>query len=147
MTQQRPTRRSVKYQVMKRLLWAGNRLLVWALQRGIGPRAFVVLETTGRRSGQARRTPVGNGLDGDTFWLVSAHGHQADFVRNIYAHPKVRILVNRRWRTGTANLLNDDDTARRSRSLPYQWDAAIGRTIATTPLTVRIDLDSEHGTD
>jgi hypothetical protein len=24
--------------------------------------------------------------------------------------------------------------------LPYQWDAAIGRAIATTPLTVRIDL-------
>jgi hypothetical protein len=25
--------------------------------------------------------------------------------------------------------------------LPYQWDAALGRAIATTPLTVRIDLD------
>jgi hypothetical protein len=44
---------------------------------------------------------VGNGLDSNTFWVVSA----------------------------------------RSRSLPCQWDAAIGRAIATAPLTVRIDLD------
>jgi hypothetical protein len=38
-------------------------------------------------------------------------------------------------------LLPEDDTDARSRSLPYQWDAALGRAIATTPLTVRIDLD------
>jgi EmrB/QacA subfamily drug resistance transporter len=34
--------------------------------------AFALPETTGRRTGLARRTPVGNGLDGDTFWLVAA---------------------------------------------------------------------------
>jgi hypothetical protein len=27
--------------------------------------------------------------------------------------------------------------------VPYRWDAAIGRAIATRPLTVRIDLDGE----
>jgi F420H(2)-dependent quinone reductase len=32
---------------------------------------------TGRRTGLARHIPVGNGLDGDTFWLVAAHGTQA----------------------------------------------------------------------
>jgi hypothetical protein len=29
----------------------------------------------------------------------------------------------------------------RSRTLPYQWDATIGRLMASTPLTARIDLD------
>jgi hypothetical protein len=27
--------------------------------------------------------------------------------------------------------------------LPYQWDAAIGRMMASAPLTIRIDLDPE----
>jgi deazaflavin-dependent oxidoreductase (nitroreductase family) len=138
---ERTTHRSPTYRIMKILLWAGNRMLVWGLRHGLGPRAFAVLETTGRRSGRPRRTPVGNGLDGDTFWLIAAHGAQADFVRNIRADARVRILVNRQWRTGTATLLPDDGTDRRSRTLPYQWDAWIGRAIATTPLTVRIDLD------
>jgi hypothetical protein len=33
---------------------------------------------------------VGNGLDGDTFWLVAAHGDPADYVRNLRAQPRVR---------------------------------------------------------
>jgi hypothetical protein len=33
-----------------------------------------------------------------------------------------------------------DDVTERSRQLPVQWDAALGRAIATTPLVVRIDL-------
>jgi len=31
----------------------------------------------------------------------------------------------------------------RSRTLPYQWDAAIGRVMASAALTIRIDLDSK----
>jgi hypothetical protein len=42
-------------------------------------------------------------------------------------------------------VLPDDDAAARSRTLPYQWDAAIGRVMASAPLTVRIDLDPEPG--
>jgi deazaflavin-dependent oxidoreductase (nitroreductase family) len=84
---------------------------------------------------------VGNGLDGDTFWLVAAHGRQADYVRNIDAEPRVRLRVGGRWRVGTAVLLPDDGPAARSRTLPYRWDALIGRAMASSPLTVRIDLD------
>jgi hypothetical protein len=48
----------------------------------------------------------------------------------------------RRWRDGTAvSLPDDDDVAARSRTLPYQWDAAIGRAMGTRPMTIRIDLD------
>jgi deazaflavin-dependent oxidoreductase (nitroreductase family) len=100
-----------------------------------------LLETRGRRTGLARLTVVGNGLEGDRFWIVAAHGRQADYVRNLVDDFRVRVLVGGRWRTGTAIILPDDDPVARSRSLPYQWDAALGRAIATTPLTVRIDLD------
>lgn len=62
-------------------------------------------------------------------------------MRNIGDDSRVRVLVNRTWRSGTAVLMPEDDTRERSRALPHQWDAAIGRAIATTPLTVKIDLN------
>ena len=129
-----------KYRVLKVLLSGGNRAMRWQLGHGLAPRAFALLETTGRTSGRPRHTCVGNGLIGDTFWLIAVHGLQADWVRNIVKEPKVRVLVGRRWRSGTASLMPDDDTEQRSRTLPYQWDAAVGRAMSTTPLTVRIDL-------
>ncbi|MGH3126194.1 MAG: nitroreductase/quinone reductase family protein [Streptosporangiaceae bacterium] len=99
------------------------------------------METTGRRTGQPRQTPVGNGLDGDTFWLVASHGTQADYVRNLLAQPRVRVKAGGAWRSGTAVVLPDDDAVARSRSLPHQWDKALGRMLASAPLTIRIDLD------
>src|SRR5438046_5868546 len=94
------------------------------LSRGFVPRSYTLLETTGRRSGRPRHTPVGNGLTGDTFWLVAAHGEQADYVRNLRLDPRVRVKVSGRWRTGTAVVLPHDDVPARSRTLPYRWDAA-----------------------
>lgn len=118
-----------------------NRITRWSLRRGIGLKAFALLETTGRRSGQPRHTPVGNGLADDTFWLIAAHGSQSDYVRNLLADPRVRVKVAGQWRAGTAVPLPDDDVVARSRTLPYKWDAAIGRLMASRPLTIRIDLD------
>src|SRR5262249_45076213 len=108
--------RTIKYRLLRRSLWVGNRTLAWALNPGLAPAAFALLETVGRNTDRPRQTPVGNGLDGDTFWLIAAHGHHADFVRNIQAHPVVRVKVGGSWRTGTATLMPDDDTARRSRA-------------------------------
>ena len=78
---------------------------------------------------------------GDIFWLVAAHRTQADYVRNLQADPRVRVKADGAWRTGTAVVLPGDDAVARSRTLPYQWDAAIGRMTASAPLTIRIDLD------
>jgi deazaflavin-dependent oxidoreductase (nitroreductase family) len=133
--------RTRKYRVVTTLERVNNRLMRLLLRRDLSPRSFALLETTGRRSGRPRHTPVGNGLAGDVFWLVAAHGRQADYVRNLLAQPRVRVKVGRRWRTGTAVVLPDDDPVARSRTLPHRWDAALGRLIASTPLTVRIDLD------
>jgi deazaflavin-dependent oxidoreductase (nitroreductase family) len=133
--------RSRKYRLITTIERLNNRLIRFALHRGVAPRTFALLETVGRRSGLPRYTPVGNGLIGDTFWLVAAHGVQADYVRNLQANPNVRVKIGRHWRSGRAVLLPDDDPTARSRTLPHRWDAAIGRLIASTPLTIRIDLD------
>jgi deazaflavin-dependent oxidoreductase (nitroreductase family) len=103
----------------------------------------VLIETTGRRSGQPRSTPVGNGLRGDTLWVVAEHGRRADYVRNIEANPRVRVKAGRRpWRPGMAHLLPDDDPVARLRSIGRPVNAAAVKLFGTDLLTVRVDLDS-----
>jgi deazaflavin-dependent oxidoreductase (nitroreductase family) len=135
--------RTRKYRVMTTMERLNNRITRAALRHGFGPRWFALLETTGRRSGRPRHTPVGAGMrPGDkVFWLVAAHGEQSDYVRNIKSDPRVRVKLRGRWYAGTATLLPDDDADARSRTLPYKWDAALGRAMASQPLTIRIDLD------
>ncbi|MGH3564125.1 MAG: nitroreductase/quinone reductase family protein [Mycobacterium sp.] len=100
----------------------------------------VLLETTGRVSGQPRRTPVGGRRDGNRFWLVSNHGEVSDYVRNIKADNRVRIRLGGRWHTGTAHLLPDDDARSRLAALP-RFNSAMVRALGTDLLTVRIDLN------
>ena len=102
---------------------------------------YVLLETTGRRSGQPRQVPVGKALDGDTLWVVAEHGLRAAYVKNIEANPRVRVRVGRRWRSGSAQVLPDDDWRERQRRIPNRFNAAVVRTMGTEPVTVRVDLD------
>jgi deazaflavin-dependent oxidoreductase (nitroreductase family) len=109
--------------------------------RGLAP-GVALLETTGRRSGRPRRTPVTDGLDRttDTFWIVAEQGRSAGYVRNVEAQPRVRVRTRGGWRGGTAHVLADDDAAARLRTLPRLSAAAI-RAMGTELVTVRIDLD------
>lgn len=108
---------------------------------GLVPRTHALLETTGRRSGLPRQNPVGNGLDGDTFWIVAEHGRRADYVRNLEADPRVRVKIGRRWRSGTASILPDDDPRARLDRLGRRVNALMVRAVGTDLLTIRIDLD------
>jgi deazaflavin-dependent oxidoreductase (nitroreductase family) len=105
--------------------------------------APALLETVGRKSGRLRRNPVGNGLDGNTFWIVAEHGRHSDWVRNIVANPRVRVKVNGVWRSGVACLMPDDDPIARQRRLD-RFNARIVRFFGTELATVRIDLDVER---
>jgi deazaflavin-dependent oxidoreductase (nitroreductase family) len=115
------------------------------------PPGDALLETTGRRTGQTRVTPVCDCLDGDTFWIVAQRGHAADYVRNIEADPRVRVkgsLSSKSWRAGTAHVLDDDDPQERVRILSRgnHWRRLCleaSASIGTSPLTIRIDLDPE----
>jgi deazaflavin-dependent oxidoreductase (nitroreductase family) len=116
----------VIYRLQKRVI---NPILMLAWELGIPPPGDALLETTGRRTGQPRRTPVCDGLDGETFWLVAQRGWRADWVENIRANPRVRVKVRSGsgvgWRAGTAHLLDDDDPrGRRGVSVGATWRAA-----------------------
>jgi deazaflavin-dependent oxidoreductase (nitroreductase family) len=104
---------------------------------------ITLLETTGRRTGRPRRVPVGDGLRGDTFWVVTEHGWNADYVRNIQRNPRVRVKVGRRWRGGTAHILIDDDPFDRLRWLRRPLNDTLLLAVGTQQLTIRIDLDPQ----
>ena len=123
--------------------------LAWDL--GLPIPGDALLETTGRRTGLRRRTPVCDGIEGETFWLVAQRGHDADWVRNIEANPRVRVKVSQahaRWRSGTAHILDEDNALERQRllgqaSLARRLCISTSKALNTTPLTIRVDLDSE----
>jgi deazaflavin-dependent oxidoreductase (nitroreductase family) len=124
-------------------------MLAWRL--GLAPPGDALLETTGRRTGRPRLTPVCDGMDGDTFWLVAQRGHRADWVRNLQADPRVRVRVRSRsgsgWRAGTAYVVDEDDPRTRQQligrgDLMGRLCGRASAAMATSPLTVRVDLDS-----
>ena len=110
---------------------------------GLVPPTHVLLETTGRRTGKPRQNPVGNGLDGDTLWIVAEHGRRASYVRNIEADPRVRVKIGRRWRTGTAAVLPDDDPRARLDRIGRRVNGAMVKAMGTDLLTIRVDLDPQ----
>ena len=112
-----------------------------AARAGLPLPGYVLLETTGRRSGQPRQVPVGKALEGNTLWIVAEHGLRAAYVRNSQANPRVRVRIGRRWRTGTAQVLPDDDWRERQRRIPNRANSAVVRAMGTEHVTVRVDLD------
>ncbi|MET0684295.1 MAG: nitroreductase/quinone reductase family protein [Solirubrobacteraceae bacterium] len=118
-----------------------NPVVRWAVRHGFAPRSYAVLETTGRRSGEPRRTPVGHAVEGGTVWIVAEHGARAGYVHNIRANPRVRIKLRDGWRDGTAQVLDDDDPQARLRRMGLRLNALVVRLMGTDLLTVRIDLD------
>jgi deazaflavin-dependent oxidoreductase (nitroreductase family) len=98
-----------------------------------------LLETTGRKSGLPRRTPIGGRRVGREFWFVSEYGEKSQYVRNIQAHPQVRVRLKGQWRDGTAHIVSQDDARARLKSLP-RFNSAAVRAMGTNLLTLRIDL-------
>ncbi len=140
--------RRVKALIVRTLQrWTINPLIRLLLSIGINPLGLAILETRGRVSGQPRRTPVGNGRTGDTFWIIAEHGAQAGYVRNIQRDPRVRLRMGWRfrWVPGIAEILPDDDALARQRRL-IRWhplrafNAMNVRVLGTDLLTVRVQL-------
>ncbi|WP_410869739.1 nitroreductase/quinone reductase family protein [Nocardia sp. A7] len=130
-------------QIKRRVVTWCHRYIANPLTRHLAGRVMpgtALLETTGRRSGLARRTPIGGRRVGDSFWLVSDHGAASAYVRNIDANPRVRLRLRFRWHTGTAHPLPADDSRARLRQLP-RFNSMMVRALGTDLLTIRIDLD------
>jgi deazaflavin-dependent oxidoreductase (nitroreductase family) len=66
-------------------------------RRGLGPTRVVLLLTTlGRKSGLSRMTPLQYEEVNGNFYVASARGTEADWYKNILAHPDVHIRIRDR---------------------------------------------------
>jgi deazaflavin-dependent oxidoreductase (nitroreductase family) len=122
-----------------------DRVMRAAVRVGLGRRSTALIETIGRSSGLPRVTPVTNGLDGDVFWIVTEHGHKANYVRNIEANPRVRVNAGGGWRAGTAQVVDEDPNMRLQKITELnpraRGNAKIVRSTGTELLVVRVDLE------
>ena len=85
-----------------------NRVIAPLVKRGVGsplPLGFgaVVLETTGRRSGEQREVPLLAGRVGDTV-IVTTVRARSSWVRNLEASPLAAVWMNGASRSATAQL-------------------------------------------
>jgi deazaflavin-dependent oxidoreductase (nitroreductase family) len=72
----------------------------------------LLLTTRGRKSGQARRTPLIYGQDGDRYIIVASLGGAPQhplWYNNLTADPKVRIQVGDRVLDATARTATDEE--------------------------------------
>lgn len=122
--------------------YAVNPVVRRAVAAGLLRGGYAILETTGRRSGQPRQTPVGYARDGDTVWIVSEHGRRAAYVRNLEADPRVRVRLGRDWHQGQAHVVPDDDARARLRTVGTRLSRLGVRAMGTGPVSVRIDLQT-----
>jgi hypothetical protein len=129
--------------------WAINPLLRTLLAIDLNPLGLAILETRGRVSGRPRRTPVGNGREGSSFWIIAEHGLRAGSVRNIQHDARVRVRLRVGWRyrwvPGIATVLADDDPLARQRRI-IRWhplralNAINVRVLGADLLTVHVQL-------
>lgn len=77
---------------------------------GLGPligRIILLLTTTGRKTGLKRITPLQFEEINGQYYLGSARGLDADWVKNIQAHPQVEIRVKSKNFLGKAEIITD----------------------------------------
>lgn len=84
---------------------------------------------------------------GPAFWVVAVHGVESAYVKNLMAEPAVRVKVRRDWHSGRATVVPDDDPLARHHQIVAAngWvghvDGVFFHATATTPVSIRVDLD------
>ena len=83
---------------------------------------FLVLHTTGRKSGEPRQTPLSYTKDGDAYVVIASDGgslHDPDWYANLVQDPDVEIEVGGRRRPARAETVTGPDRDR-------LWRQAVG---------------------
>jgi len=102
---------------------------------------WVLLETTGRRTGRRRLTPFANGpFDVTSLLMIAVHGEHSGFAHNIAADPRVRVKRRGRWRAGTAQFV-ECDAAMVARFGMYARSGL--RALAEDPKILHVDFDED----
>lgn len=103
-----------------------NNAVAVATRLGVSVWGSRVLEVRGRKSGQARRTPVNLLTLGDASYLVAPRG-EAQWVRNVRsAEGRLHLLIGRRRTRYTATEITGHDKIAVLRAYLERWKAEVG---------------------
>jgi deazaflavin-dependent oxidoreductase (nitroreductase family) len=143
-TTDRPTKRRWEILIGR---YTANPLMRAMFRLGITPPRMALVETVGRKSGAVHHTPIFASLEGETLWLIAQHGRHAGWVLNFEANPRVRVRLGRSWRSGTAELVPDDDVKARidtfsNTALGRAMTGAMFLALESQPVSARIQLES-----
>jgi deazaflavin-dependent oxidoreductase (nitroreductase family) len=100
---------------------------------------WVLVETTGRKTGRRRLTPLAAGPRNDTHMLVIAvHGPATAWVLNATAAPEVRLRHKGRWKSAHVDVLPWDPDLARTFNRYARSGPALS---AGSPVIVRFNYD------
>ena len=102
-----------------------NGIVAGLARAGISVAGSRVLEVPGRTSGTARRTPVNVLVHDGRWYLVSPRGH-TQWVRNLRASGRGRLLLGRRAEPFTAAELSDAEKTPLLRAYLKRWKFEVG---------------------
>ncbi len=104
---------------------------------------WVLLTTTGRRTGLARETLLPCTRDDKHVYLISTYGWQSDWIRNLRKDPKVKVTCDGVVVPGRAEIIEDLDRKTRIVSehpfvafAPFELVNAVALTAAMRPMLV-----------
>jgi hypothetical protein len=66
-------------------------------------------------------------------------------VKNIQRNPRVRVKIGRRWHTGIARILPEEDPRGRLRELHRPVNDSLLKAVGTEMLVIRVDLEGVAG--
>lgn len=99
------------------------------------------LTTTGRRTGKPHAIEIWFGRHGDTLYLLSGGGDQADWVRNGRARPDVTVRIGDTSYSGRFRLVEDDgEDALARRLLLEKYFGGGTNEWGRTALAVAVDI-------
>jgi deazaflavin-dependent oxidoreductase (nitroreductase family) len=107
-----------------------DRLMTFALRKGVGPPGIYLLTVPGRKTGTPRTTPVAPLEDGEGRWLVAAYG-PVSWVHNARAAGRVGLQRGRTTESLTITELE-----------PAQAAPVLKRYLAEHPRTVGAYFDA-----
>jgi deazaflavin-dependent oxidoreductase (nitroreductase family) len=102
-----------------------NRLVAGLTRLGVSVAGSRVLEVRGRKSGEWRRTPVNLLGFGGNRYLVAPRGH-TQWVRNLRASGRGRLVVGRRTEEFTATELGEEEKPALLRAYLEKWKWEVG---------------------
>jgi deazaflavin-dependent oxidoreductase (nitroreductase family) len=103
-----------------------NRLVAWLTRRGISVAGSRVLEVSGRKTGEPRRTPVNPLTLAGSRYLVAPRGH-TQWVRNLRVSGCGSLLLGRRSEPFRAVEVPDSDKEPILREYLRRWKWEVGQ--------------------